>query len=294
MVEVNNNMLEMNNNEKINEQNKENLSLLEMLKEEELVQKIKEQTENKKKSIIFSLSDNNFTEVLRFLSNINNLNAIDKNLNRIYKLYLYNNSYIRLNRYYSIRYYEDEEFRTFVHSRVENPSNQLSLDLSECRNITDVSALGGVHTLNLRGCWHITDVSALGGVHTLTLRDCHNIPDVSALGGVHTLTLHCCLNIRDVSALGGVHTLDLSRCYDITDVSALGGVYTLDLSNCYNIEDVSALGGVHTLNLSGCYNITDVSALGDVDTLNLRGCMNITDESLRALNNVPNLTLPYN
>ena len=32
MVEVNNNMLEMNNNEKINEQNKENLSLLEMLK----------------------------------------------------------------------------------------------------------------------------------------------------------------------------------------------------------------------------------------------------------------------
>ena len=59
MVEVNNNMVEVNNNEKKN---------------------------------IFSLSDNNFTEVLSFLSNRNNLNAIDKNLNRIYKLYLYNNS----------------------------------------------------------------------------------------------------------------------------------------------------------------------------------------------------------
>ena len=181
-------MVEMNNNEKINEQNKENPSLLEMLKEEELVQKIKEQTENKKKSIIFSLSDNSFTEVLSFLSNRNNLNAIDKNLNRIYKLYLYNNSYIRLNRYYSIRYYEDEEFRTFVHSRVENPSNQLSLDLSECRNITDVSALGGVHTLTLTNCG-ITDVSTLGGVDTLNLFGCRDITDVSALNNVPNLTL---------------------------------------------------------------------------------------------------------
>ena len=39
----------MNNNEKINEQNKENPSLLEMFKEEESVQEIKEQSENKKK-----------------------------------------------------------------------------------------------------------------------------------------------------------------------------------------------------------------------------------------------------
>ena len=76
MVEVNNNMVEMNNNEKINEQNKENPSLLEMLKEEELVEEIKEQTENKKKSIIFSLSDNNFTEVLSFLCSV----AAEKNI----------------------------------------------------------------------------------------------------------------------------------------------------------------------------------------------------------------------
>ena len=49
--------------------------------EEELVEEIKEQTENKKKSIIFSLSDNNFTEVLRFLSNINNLDNMTLNVN---------------------------------------------------------------------------------------------------------------------------------------------------------------------------------------------------------------------
>ena len=55
-----------------------------------------------------------------------------------------------------------------------------------------------------------------------------DITDVSALGGVHTLDLSECSNITDVSALGGVHTLDLSECSNITDVSALGGVHLFD------------------------------------------------------------------
>ena len=79
--------------------------------------------------------------------------------------------YWKLNRTYSRKYYEDEEFRAFVHTRVEVPSIQLSLNLGRVdpfdylnlSYITDVSALGGVHTLNLRGC-SVTDVSALKGV----------------------------------------------------------------------------------------------------------------------------------
>ena len=97
--------------------------------------------------------------------------------------------YLGLNQEYSLKYYDDEAFRTVVHSRVENPSKQLSLNLSECSNITDVSALGGVHTLDLSECKKITDVSALGAVHTLNLRDCSNITDVSALSNVYTINL---------------------------------------------------------------------------------------------------------
>jgi hypothetical protein len=40
------------------------------------------------------------------------------------------------------------------------------LNLSGC-DLVDVSALGGVHTLNLSGCRGLTDVSALGGVTKL-------------------------------------------------------------------------------------------------------------------------------
>jgi hypothetical protein len=43
------------------------------------------------------------------------------------------------------------------------------LNLSYCDSIGDVSALGGVHTLDLSNCEGISDVSALGGVHSLYL-----------------------------------------------------------------------------------------------------------------------------
>ena len=80
------------------------------------------------------------------------------------------------------------------------------LNLTLCKNITDVSILGNVHTLNLRNC-DITDVSNLGNIHTLDLSRCYNIIDVSMLGNIYKLDLSCCRNIRDVSSLGNVHTL---------------------------------------------------------------------------------------
>src|SRR5271170_4005462 len=53
--------------------------------------------------------------------------------------------------------------------------------------VTDVSALGKVHTLDLSGT-DVINVSALGKVHTLYLIGTQ-VTDVSALGNVHTLNL---------------------------------------------------------------------------------------------------------
>jgi hypothetical protein len=53
------------------------------------------------------------------------------------------------------------------------------LDLWQCREVTDVSAFGGVTTLNLGHCTGVTDVSALGGVTSLDLRYCASVRGVS-------------------------------------------------------------------------------------------------------------------
>jgi hypothetical protein len=130
--------------------------------------------------------------------------------------------YISLNKKYSMLYYESASFRERILSMILNPRRQLAINLSACSGVTDVSMLGGVHTLNLSNCRGVTDVGMLGGVHTLNLSGCSGVTDVSMLGGVHTLDLSCCRGVTDVSMLGGVHTLDLSGCSGVTDVSMLG------------------------------------------------------------------------
>ena len=88
---------------------------------------------------------------------------------------------------YSLKYHASETFREEVKERISDISVQLSLNLSCCSKITDVSGLGGVHTLNLSGCSNITDVSGFGGVHTIDLSHCRKITDVSALRGIINL-----------------------------------------------------------------------------------------------------------
>jgi len=94
-----------------------------------------------------------------------------------------------------------------------------SLNLSYCRDLVDVSALGGVRMLFLDECIGITDVSALGNVKKLYLRWCTGITDVSALGRIKILILAKCTGITDVSMLGDVKHLYLYGCTGITDFS---------------------------------------------------------------------------
>ena len=140
-------------------------------------------------------------ELMRYIDVTNLLNST-KLLKNVKKKFIYR----EINRKYSLKYYDNEEFRMIIHNSVEKPNKQISLDLNEYRidnYITDVSALGNVHKLRLCYCHNITDVSALGNVHTLNLRQCENITDVSALGNVYTLNLtNCHKNLTDVNALG--------------------------------------------------------------------------------------------
>ena len=140
--------------------------------------------------------------------------------------------YIILRGSYAMKFAREKTFHNAVYSRVLYPSMQISLSLYGCSGVTDVSALGNVHTLIINDCHGVTDVSALGKVHTLYLSRCSGVTDVSALGKVHTLYLIGCSGVTDVSALGNVHTLTLWKCSGITDASALGKVHTLTLYGC--------------------------------------------------------------
>lgn len=77
----------------------------------------------------------------------------------------------------SLKYYQDENYR----KEINNKYKKISLNLSNCYSIKDVSMLGYkvVHTLDLSDCFNITDVSMLGSLYELNLSSCNKIKDVS-------------------------------------------------------------------------------------------------------------------
>ena len=168
------------------------------------------------------------------------------------------------------------------------------------KSLTDVSVVSGLThltSLNLSGCESLTDVSALSWLTHLTSLDlsrCESLTDVSVVSGLTHLTSldlgHC--NWRtDVSVLSGLKqltTLNLCRSKTLTDVSALSGLIhltSLDLAYCDCLTDVSALSGLKqltSLRLCGFKSLTDVSVLSGLSRLTLltlTWCRSLTDVS---------------
>jgi len=107
-------------------------------------------------------------EIGRFLSKKDFRSLLTTSITSITMKYS-KSKYLNLNILSSILFVTDNEngrsFRNKVLSQIANPNKQLSLDLSNENQITDVSMLEiaqQVHTLNLSGCSGITDVSMLG------------------------------------------------------------------------------------------------------------------------------------
>jgi hypothetical protein len=69
--------------------------------------------------------------------------------------------YIQLTRIKSEQYVNDEEFQKHCSSLIKSSSRQLGLNLTGFNGISDVSALGSVHSLRLSHCQGIRNVSAL-------------------------------------------------------------------------------------------------------------------------------------
>jgi Leucine-rich repeat (LRR) protein len=98
------------------------------------------------------------------------------------------------------------------------------VNLSSCRYLEDISALGNLgslHKLYLSKCVSLTDISPLsnlGNLNTFILMYCRELKDISALDSLPKLRN---LNVSGMNLVGvaipgkltSPHTLRLSSCY---------------------------------------------------------------------------------
>jgi hypothetical protein len=182
-------------------------------------------------ALFISVIDNDlvFQEFKEYFDSktLNNLLNVTKQFYGIKK----RNFYWNLNKMYSERYYCDVAFRRKIDSIITNANIQLSVNLTEPKDVkvVDLNMLKNLNSLNIYRCHNIVDVIPLRNIHTLSLNQCYGVSDISPLSNIHTLSLINCRDISDISALCSVHTLTLERCNNITDVSALGNVTYINM-----------------------------------------------------------------
>jgi internalin A len=171
------------------------------------------------------------------------------------------------------------------------------LDLSVCRQLTDIRPLTGLtalQSLNLSGCCQFTDLgplASLTALQSLELYGCEQIKDLSPLAGLaalQSLDLRSCqqvVNLAPLAGLSELRMLFLYQCFNVIDLTSLKGMRRLKfllLSWC-GITDLTPLSGLHELidiDLSKCYELVDLSPLAgmhQLESLCLYRCGAVTD-----------------
>ena len=194
--------------------------------------------------------------------------------------------------------------------------NLTSLDLSCCRDLTDLSILSDLKnltSLDLSLCGKVKDITPLASfkkldvllVHsTITNQQFQWLRDKKILANLEKLFLNGCDELTDLSGLAdldNVTVLYISSCEKLKDFSALSSMKNLTeihICCCENLTDLSFLSGLkklEKLDVWECDNLADLSGLAHVKcltTIQLTCCDNLTDLSpLSGLANLVTLDL---
>lgn len=221
--------------------------------------------------------------------------------------------YYPLNFEYSLRYFNDADFRETLLAKTSDPSKQImlhfhfpntrkrncflsvffSLAVSELRFHRIISNFKITHTSHLQRLQHISVIERLSLGTSITafpalplLRDLclaqgEGITDVSQLRHLHILTLCDCPRLSDITPLRDIPDLQLIGCPDVTDFSCLGGQVKLHIGHCEGLTDVSNLSTVKHLSLETCDNLHDVRALREVYDVEIIDCGEVAVRQLR-------------
>jgi len=208
-------------------------------------------------------------------------------------------------------------------SSMQNLDCLVELDLSLCKQITDLSILSivgkapNLKSLDLGGCCNLTDRGillisyGLRHLHKLDLRSCYNLTDRALTYLSGDVEIHERLDIKTYNFLAKLGLIENPNCVickrgfknnmnlpkiDANTEFGMVSLKSLILQDCQKISDqslysISRISSIQSVNLSFCVNITDnglkfLSELRDLKELNLRSCDNISDGGLVNLKEV--------
>lgn len=106
-----------------------------------------------------------------------------------------------------------------------------------------------IHRLHLNSCSLTDNLSVLHGIYDLSIQQCRNILDISGLGGHFRLNLkYSSLQLTGYESLLNVPHVRLTAC-NISDLSVLRFAKSVELDNCHQALDFSSLINVRVVRI---------------------------------------------
>jgi hypothetical protein len=210
--------------------------------------------------------------------------------------------YYPLNLHISKEFLKDNEFRFDLLSKLDHPSQQVSLSITAEKMLTKAISLSSfLHGITYTGYKsHVkADLQTLASLAFIRLGNVsfrslelativknrlqylnihlyfYEIPEriISTWKSLKRISVSYCPKLGCISALSTVPDLTLSYCNGIKDVSNLGKQRKLTLSGCVYLDSITSLSSVYELDISYCTSIRDISSLKDVMILKMKGIL---------------------
>jgi hypothetical protein len=217
----------------------------------------------------------------------------------------------RLTQYFSWKfYYNEEDFRTNLLSRIKFPERQLSLNLSTNVIYTNPKTISSRSPMFSEGrcCESIEGISSLSTNHleyVVSFASLKNLTSVSLewnnfresdefpylFGNIQYLKLRNHSSLHSVATLSHIPHVALIGCSNLRDITPLKKCLSLHFEDCFELRDIFCLSGFYQKKLTfiNCRSISSVNHLCDVRELRFINCYSVSNVSL--LGNVYSLTI---
>jgi hypothetical protein len=133
------------------------------------------------------------------------------------------------------------------------------LTLANYHEITDVSGMEKVDSLELIGLPSLVSVKGLGKNRRVTLSKLSLLSDFTSLSGVREVKIFSCPGLTDVSFLRDTNSIVLQDCENLSDIGKIERCESLTIGLCQRVQSLTGLRHVRNLSVFGCRGIGAMS-----------------------------------
>lgn len=127
-----------------------------------------------------------------------------------------------------------------------------TLELYECKYVSEVMLPGSLTTLELWYCGDVSGMMLPDNLTMINIRDCDNVSGLEFPASLATLCILDCGDISRLKVPGNITTIEIKKCDNISWLKLTPSLTTLCIWDCDNVSGLELPDSLTTLNILNC------------------------------------------